>query len=121
MERLNFKHSTIIDTEQEPEEFLKKVQECEFILTSSLHGLIIADSFGIPNIRLKITDKIIGGDYKFNDYYTAYGKKSHFSLDLRTNEPIPTLTHLLEQYPLKKAEIDAKKALIFHAFPYKSR
>lgn len=121
LSKLKFANSTIIDTEQEPEQFLKQLQECEVVLTSSLHGMIIADSFGIPNIRLKMTDKIIGGDYKFHDYYSSYGKNGHFWLDLRANEPVPTLNTLVDRYPLKKAEIDAKKTLMYNSFPYLGR
>ena len=47
----------------------------DYVFSSSLHGLIIAEAYGIPNYRIKISDLIIGGDFKFDDYYASIGKK----------------------------------------------
>ena len=72
------KHPKImfIDIRTAPLEFLKQVASCEVILSSSLHGLIAADSFGIPNKWLKISNNLIGADFKFNDYYSAFDIKT---------------------------------------------
>jgi pyruvyltransferase len=59
----------LIRITQDVETFIDEILECEFIASSSLHGLIASDSYGIPNVRLKISDQIIGGDFKFEDYY----------------------------------------------------
>jgi len=61
----------IIDIQQESIfRFIDDVCSCEIILSSSLHGLIIADAYGIPNVWIKLSDKVIGGDFKFMDYYS---------------------------------------------------
>lgn len=52
-------------------EFSKQVSSCEMILSSSLHGLILSDSLGIPNRRFILSDKILGGDFKYHDYYSG--------------------------------------------------
>jgi len=65
-------HSVVIDFEQPPLEVLEKLASCEVIVASALHGLIVADALGIPNIWMKVSDRIIGGRYKFDDYYSAY-------------------------------------------------
>jgi pyruvyltransferase len=49
------------------------VCECEHIVSTSLHGLILADAYGIPNAWAKLGDDIPGGTFKFNDYYQAIG------------------------------------------------
>jgi len=51
----------------------KDIMQCEFITSSSLHGLIFADAYNIPNIHLKFGDKVIGGLHKFDDYYLGMG------------------------------------------------
>ena len=55
-----------------PERFLAEMQECETIISSAMHGLILADALGIPNRRARVSDRLIGGDYKFADYYSVY-------------------------------------------------
>ena len=50
------------------ERFLQDMMECEKIISSSLHGVILADAYNIPSVRVKFSNKITGGDFKFNDY-----------------------------------------------------
>lgn len=54
------------------EEVLAAIQSCDFVLSSSMHGLIVADAFGVPNRRVTLSQGLIS-DYKFTDYYSAYG------------------------------------------------
>lgn len=70
--RKRFGASKLICVEQKPTSFLADLQQCEVIISSAMHGLIAADSLGIPNIRAKVSDRITGGDYKFLDYYSAF-------------------------------------------------
>jgi pyruvyltransferase len=58
-------------------EFARQVKKCERILSSSLHGLVLAESYGIPTARIKISEKLIGGDFKFMDYYSGVGIDFH--------------------------------------------
>ena len=64
--------SVVIDFERPPLEVLEQMASCEVIVSSAMHGLIVADALGIPNIWMKVSDRIIGGRYKFDDYYSAY-------------------------------------------------
>ena len=75
-----FPLSKIIRVDQKPVDFLTHLQQCDVVISSAMHGLIAADSLGIPNIRAKVSDRITGGDYKFLDYYSAF------------NLPAPMLT-----------------------------
>ena len=52
----------------------RDISGCERILSSSLHGLIIADSFSIPNRRIGFYNNLKGGDFKFEDYASALGR-----------------------------------------------
>jgi len=59
----------VIDPRQDPIEVLKQIGSCRKIVTSSLHGLIVADAFFIPR-RVEISPALNkeGGDFKFRDY-----------------------------------------------------
>jgi hypothetical protein len=58
-------------------EFIDQLKECEYIISSSLHGLIAADAYGIPNHRVKISKLLLGGDFKYLDHYSSV-KREHY-------------------------------------------
>jgi hypothetical protein len=67
---------TIIDIDQAftVKKFVKEIHECNFILSSSLHGIIVADSYGIPAYHVELSDGV-GGSWKFKDYYSSVKRK----------------------------------------------
>lgn len=46
---------------------------CRKILSSSLHGLIVADAYGIPNAWIA-SGSPLGGEFKFHDYFASVKK-----------------------------------------------
>ncbi|PHR93448.1 MAG: hypothetical protein COA80_13570 [Leeuwenhoekiella sp.] len=64
-------NSVVIDVRQYPESFIDELLKCEYVVSSSLHGLILADSYGVPNKWVSFSDKITGGTFKFYDYYST--------------------------------------------------
>jgi pyruvyltransferase len=64
--------ATLIDAQQEPLTVFAAIDQCEYILSSSLHGLVVADSLGIPN-RWLASVNLWGGRFKFDDYYSGIG------------------------------------------------
>jgi len=90
----------IITARKTPVKVAKDILECDNIASSSLHGLIFADSYGIPNVHLKFGDKLIGGLHKFNDYYLGMGLE---------NPPKPVVF----TNSLKKDEILDKCEMLF--------
>ena len=53
------------------ESFIDDILQYEYVFSSSLHGLIVADVYEIPNIRLVLSNYVKGGDFKFLDYYST--------------------------------------------------
>lgn len=52
------------DVESKTIEFL----QCEKIISSSLHGIIIAHAYGIPAVWQKFSHSVFGDDIKYQDY-----------------------------------------------------
>ena len=98
-----------------PRNVAQKISKCGLILSSSLHGLIFADSLSIPNAHIKISDNVTGGTYKFIDYYSGIGKtyqpaditkvfSNKYLNQLKNNyKPVPELTKkqktLIKSFP----------------------
>ena len=68
-----YKNVTVFDVFTPPLELIKNIAECEFVLSSAMHGLIVADSLAVPNAWVEMADKLRGGWFKFQDYYSIYG------------------------------------------------
>lgn len=116
LEKLKLKNSIILDIQESPEIFIKKLVKCKKIISGAMHGLIAADSFCIPNIRMVMSDKICGGDFKYNDYYSAFGITNHNKIDLRIlKDPI---TRLDFEYMITSKQIEKIQEDLIRSFPY---
>ena len=80
----------VIDVENTPRKVVRKIAMCKNIVSSSLHGLVVADSLGIPNNRIILSEKIIGGDFKYKDYYSCFNKNPN-PITLKGNESLEDL------------------------------
>lgn len=68
--------SVIIDVTGDPLDVLTKLASCKVILSSAMHGLIAADSLGIPNAWISFDSHDLYNNYfKFHDYYSVYDEK----------------------------------------------
>jgi pyruvyltransferase len=100
----------IIDVINQPETFLQAINSCEVILSSSLHGVIFSESYGINTIPIQLSDKIYGGAFKFDDYYQSTGRGC---VRIRLARPVSdaSLDKLIRKYKFVSPKID-RRALI---------
>lgn len=56
-------------------DIIDQISQCEMIASSSLHGLIISDAYGIPNVWMCLDKKTGGGEFKFRDYFGGVQRK----------------------------------------------
>jgi hypothetical protein len=116
--KIKIRNARIIDIQQTPADFLAQVAECENILSSALHGLIAADSLGIPNIRIIISDNIEGGDWKYDDYYSAFGIENHARIDLREIDAFDDIGSIERNYRITPEQIGQISDNLLAVFPY---
>ncbi len=107
----------IISPLQSPSAVAEQISQCDAIFSSSLHGLIFADSFQVPNAHICLSEKVIGGSYKFKDYCSGVGKE-YLTIAPEDIFDDKIVRKTLEQYqPIENLE-DKQRALVA-AFPYK--
>ena len=59
----------IVDVRRNVEPVVDDIASCEAVVSSSLHGIILAQAYGLPAARIVLSDKVIGGNFKFDDYF----------------------------------------------------
>lgn len=70
----------IIRVDDDPIKVITEIAQCKKIVSSSLHGVILADAFGIPR-RTEMAPRVLshieqeGGYYKWLDYNASIGMK----------------------------------------------
>jgi len=119
LQKIKVKNSILIDVSSGTSDFVQKVAECEVIISSAMHGLICADSLCIPNVRMILSDKIIGKDYKFNDYYSVFGINSHNKIDLNNQEfDEKSWLEVKNKYFMDEKKLSQIQTNLLNAFPY---
>lgn len=73
----------IINITDPIETVIDEVAKCKKIISSSLHGLIVAHAYGIPAVWAKFGDSIEGDDTKYRDYFLSVGIDPYPFYDLR--------------------------------------
>ena len=120
--QIQVNNSIILNINNNPINFIESILKCKNVLSSGLHGLIIADSLGIPNMRMVVSDNIIGGDYKFMDYYSAYNLKLPPKIDIRiTKFDNNYLKNISNNHYISKDIIRNKQCDLLSNFPFKLR
>lgn len=89
---------------------------CEKIISSSLHGLIVSDSYNVPNLWVKFSDQIVGGSFKYLDYFSSVGRNETDPICIDSLECFDNL-YLQGQFTTAK-HIDYKS--ILESCPFKN-
>lgn len=79
--------ATIIDVSGEIAEVTKQIAACEYIASSSLHGLVLACAYGIPHVHLHFSRALGGDGSKFRDFYLGIGAEHPPTVKCTTKAP----------------------------------
>jgi pyruvyltransferase len=117
-----------INAQQDPLKVIQEICECDVILSSSLHGVIIADSYGIPACWLNPEAKLwIKPEpiIKYQDYYLSthrdpvvyeYTQESlnidkAIKIAFNNRKPMFNCLSLLKTFPFLRSEITSLEDL----------
>lgn len=105
-----------IDMRGEPETVIRDIASCEAVISSSLHALIVADSFHIPNLHIHASDAMLGDGFKFKDYYSAYSL-GHIPYEY-DGEHMITVSEIIDNYCIPYNKIEMMKENMIKSFPF---
>jgi len=112
----HLKHIKILDIQTEnPYNFIDEILKCDKVVSSSLHGIIVADAYGIPATWVEFSDKVTGDRFKFLDYFASVNRKDKKPLTIDENIE---LKHIYSHF--YKYEISIDLDALMQAFPIKS-
>lgn len=87
---------------------IDKIVQSRLIISSSLHGVILADAYGVPSVWYR--GLIESVDFKYKDYYASTG---------RWIEMIPTcIEEAMEIEPLPLPDLRPLQKGLIESFPY---
>jgi len=108
-----------IDTGDMPLYLLNQILQCEIIISSSLHGLIIAVAYKKPCIWIKLSNNVIGDTYKFYDFFLSINfDPIEYKLDLSNKESLDIT--ILEKYIINidTAQVYNRGLDLINTLPY---
>ncbi len=110
-------NSTIIDFKQPPLEVLNQIASCETIISTAMHGLIAADSLGIPNQWIEVSNNVIGKGYKFQDYYSVFGINNPSSLRISSLEKVNAvkINNIIDTYKIKLCDVEKIRKELYNS------
>lgn len=102
----------LIDPRDPAQDVCAAIAACDHIFASSLHGLIVADAYGVPNTWLAPVGQ---SRFKYLDYAAAVGRAMPAPVMI-TDIPMIDLPKLGAALPYQ-AGIDACKDAVYASFP----
>ncbi|NVK36727.1 MAG: polysaccharide pyruvyl transferase family protein [Gammaproteobacteria bacterium] len=88
----NEKNVKIIDPiTDNPFDVIDQILSCEKIVSSSLHGVIVADAYGIPSMWIELSKKVLGDGFKFVDYFKSVNRPDRSPVKINDDTSIEGL------------------------------
>lgn len=91
----------IIDVQNpDPLKVIDQILECKYILSSSLHGLILADAYKVPSLWIEFSQPLEGDGFKFHDYFQSVGRKVEEPVHTNEIKDLETIIEKIEPYTI---------------------
>ena len=89
--------------------FVDRVCSCELVVSSSLHGIILAETYGVPAVWLA-SPQSDSYSFKYEDWYLGTGR--------RPPNPAQSVSEALRMAPPQLPNLNHNRAALMETFPY---
>lgn len=96
-------------------DFIDEICSCDFVISASLHGLIVSEAYGVPALWVEFSEHIAGWDFKFKDFYFSIGKYDEEAVLVTNDTKIQDLVEKLTSW--RRGVIDIEALLNVCPFP----
>jgi hypothetical protein len=107
---------TLIDVRKSPKEVCEEISACDVVFSSSLHGLVVADSYGIPNYWFESSSLHEYSRFKFLDYGVSVGRSLVSPMSLHDISSVAKRS-VGSELPYK-CHLDKSREAVKSTFPY---
>jgi pyruvyltransferase len=98
----------VIDILDDVNVVIENILSCSLIASSSLHGLIASDAYGIPSVWIELSSNIFGGRFKYYDYFLSVKRYDENPVIINENTTVQDILNAKREY---KIDIDLVKLL----------
>lgn len=103
--------------------FVEDLTSCKYILSSSLHGIIIAHAYGIPALLIEKREEKEYGYFKYNDYFSSVGIEPYHWIDfdaglLKNEQGIQSLFDKYVGQTLPQTDIRTMQKALLSVAPF---
>lgn len=98
----------VIDILAGVREVADQICSCDAIASSSLHGMVLADAYGIPSRWIRFSDRVEGSGFKFEDYLAGVNRRQREPLTV-TDSTTPDV--MLAELRADPVDVDLDRLL----------
>lgn len=105
--------ASFVDVADSAETVVSQIALASHVVSSSLHGVIVAEAYGVPWTWLRFNDNPLYGDrFKFDDFFTVIEKDAVSEISIAKNELSPAvIKRAIEIASLPKLNFDSESLL----------
>jgi len=91
----------IIDIQnRDPLKVVDQMLACDLIISSSLHGIIVADAYKVPAVWVEFEHPFEDGHFKFQDYFASVGRTVKGPVRVESLHTLEDIMNIYEPYTI---------------------
>ncbi|MDR1962381.1 MAG: polysaccharide pyruvyl transferase family protein [Planctomycetaceae bacterium] len=95
----------IIHASESPKTVIDRIVKTKILVTSSLHGLILAEAYGVPVVLLRQKSQVWEPHFKFVDYFLSTGREDQTLWDISIEESVQHIPNIPKPKPIDQEKL----------------